>query len=66
MHSILSKQLSAFNFSTIITKSIIGPRAIDSLEPPVTSQAISSQALEIDIPAFNDTDGPIRYYSVHA
>ena len=61
MHSILSKQLSAINFSTIITKSIIGPRAIDSLEP-VTSQAISSQALEIDIPAFNDTNGPIRYY----
>ena len=62
MHNILSKQLSAINSSTIITKLIIGPRAIDRIEP-VTSQAISSQALEIDIPAFNDTDGPIRYYS---
>ena len=45
------------------TKYITGPISVDNLAP-VTSQAISSQAtsLEIDIPTFDDTDGPIRYY----
>ena len=46
------------------TKYITGPTSVDNLES-VTSQAISSEAitsLEIDIPTFDDTDGPIRYY----
>ena len=45
------------------TKYITGPTSVDNLAS-VTSQAISSQAitsLEIDIPTFDDTDGPIRY-----
>ena len=48
-------------------KSITGPTIIDNLAP-VTSQAISSEeitSLEIDIPRFDDTDGPIRYNTVN-
>ena len=46
-----------------MTKSTTGPRVIDELLP-VESRSISSQAitsLPIDIPAFDDSDGPIRY-----
>ena len=45
------------------TKYIIDPTVIGDLEP-VAPQAISTEAidsLEIDIPRFEDTDGPIRY-----
>ena len=45
------------------TKYITGPTSVDNLAA-VTSQAISSEAitsLEIDIPTFDDTDGPISY-----
>ena len=62
------KIMYAKAFSSKYTaKSITGPTAIDNLVP-VTSQAISSEAitsLEIDIPMFNHTDGPIRYYTVN-
>jgi len=46
-----------------MTKSITEPIVLDRIQP-VESQSISSQAitsLAIDIPAFDDTDGPIRY-----
>ena len=62
------KIIYAKAFSSKYTaKSITGPTVIDNLAS-VTSQAISSEAidsLELDIPRFDDTDGPIRYYTVN-
>ena len=46
-----------------ITKYITEPTVIGDLDP-VATQAISTEAidlLEIDIPSFEDRDGPIRY-----
>ena len=46
----------------------LAPKVVDTDLLPVGSRTISSQeinSLEIDIPRFNDDDGPIRYCTVN-
>ena len=62
-HRISSQDYMVAFGNMYITKYITEPTMIGGLEP-VAPQAISTEAinlLEIDIPRFEDTDGPIRY-----